>query len=249
MKGFNLFLNILAAIIIGIAVIGILVITIKFLNIDDPKTNTIKIEYHGVKTDSINELNKIEIIKIDSLLNEIKETSNNIQKRQLNLIEDKENDNFFNKLYAAIVAIILAIAGFFGFKSTNDIRSRAIEEAKYESNNIAQESAKEAKIESIKIAKETAENSAKEEFNRIFDEEYKGKVFEEATKASSEVLRKDIGRLEKIIFKLTSRLEKLETKEEFEQSDTNDTKAIEEVIEDDNVDPTIDETENPFDNA
>ncbi|WP_437823644.1 hypothetical protein [Tenacibaculum mesophilum] len=234
MKGFNLFLNILAAIIIGIAVIGILAITIKFLDIDDPKTNTIKIEYHGVKTDSINELNKIEIIKIDSLLNEIKETSNNIQKRQLNLIEDKENDNFFNKLYAAIVAIILAIAGFFGFKSTNDIRSRAIEEAKYES---------------IKIAKETAENSAKEEFNRIFDEEYKGEVFEEATKASSEVLRKDIGRLEKIIFKLTSRLEKLETKEEPEQSDTNDTEAIEEVIEDDNVDPTIDETENPFDNA
>lgn len=244
MKGYNLLLNTIATIIIGIAVIGVLVITFKFLNIEEPKTDTIKIEYHGVKTDSINELNKLEIIKIDLLLSEIKETSNNIQKRQLKLVIDKENDNFFNKLYAAIVAIILAIAGFFGFKSTNDIRTRAIEEAKYESIKIADKSAKEAKKESMKIAK----NSAKEEFNRVFDEEYKGEVFEQATKASSDVLRKEIGSLEKTIFKLTSRIEKLESIQVPEQNVTDDPEpVINEEIADDNIDPIINETKNPFD--
>ncbi|WP_405376577.1 hypothetical protein [Nonlabens sp. Asnod3-A02] len=245
MKGYNLLLNTFATIIIGVAVIGVLAITYKFLNVEQPKTDTIKIEYHGVKTDSINEINKLEIKKIDSLLSEIKETSNNIQKRQLNLVEDKENDNFFNKLYAAIVAIILAIAGFFGFKSTNDIRSRSIEEAKYESTKIAEVSAKEAKADSIEIAK----NSAKEEFNRIFDEEYKGEVFEQATKASSEVLRKEIGRLEKSIFKINARIEKLESKEVPEENTTDDPEpVIEDEINDDNVDQIIDDTKNPFDN-
>lgn len=245
MKGYNLLLNTIAAIIIGFAVIGVIIITFNFLNIEEPKTDIIKIEYHGVKTDSINSLNKLEIQKIDSLLSEIKETSNMIQKRQLDLIVDKENDNFFNKLYAAIVAIILAIAGFFGFKSTSDIRSRSIEEAKYESTKIAEESAKEAKINSIRIAKK----SAKEQFSKVFDEEYKGEIFEQATKASSDVLRKEIGRLENDIYVLTSRIEELENKEIPEQSAANDPDPLDEAENtDDNIDQTINETKNPFDN-
>jgi hypothetical protein len=235
MKGYNLLLNTIAAVVIGLSVIGLILITIKSLNVEEPKTNTILIEYHGVKTDSINELNKMEIIKIDSLLKEIKETSNKIQNRQLDLIQEKENDNFFNKLYAAIVAIILAIAGFFGFKSTNDIRSRAVEEAK---------------IESTKIAKDIAEQSAKEEFKTIFDEEYKGEVFEQATKASSKVLRKEVGELEKTIFKLTKRIDKLETtKEKPSESEPIDPDESINIDSDDNgTDNGINETENPFDN-
>lgn len=236
MKGFNLFLNFIAAIVIGLAVIGLILLTIKSLNVDEPKTDTIKIEYHGIKTDSINELNKLEIVKIDSLLNEIKKTSNKIQNRQLDLVKEKESDSFFNKLYAAIVAIILAIAGFFGFKSTNDIRVRAVEEAKFES---------------AKTAKDIAEQSAKEEFKAIFDEEYKGEVFEQATKASSEVLRKEVGQLEKTISKLTKRIEKLETiSKEADNigSGNNLSKDINENELDENqTQSRISDPENPFD--
>lgn len=234
MKGYNLLLNIIAAVVIGLSVIGLLLIAIKSLNIEEPKTNTILIEYHGIKTDSINELNKLEIIKIDSLLKEIKETSNKIQIRQLDLIQEKEGDSFFNKLYAAIVAIILAIAGFFGFKSTNDIRSRAVEEAK---------------IESSRIAKEIAEQSAKEEFKTIFDEEYKGEIFEQATKASSEVLRKEVGELEKTIYKLTKRIDKLETTKEklSEIEPIISDESINDDSDDSGADNDINETENPFD--
>lgn len=237
MKGYSLLLNTIAAVVIGLSVIGLILITIKSLNVEEQKTNTIQIEYHGIKTDSINELNKLEIVKIDSLLNEVKQTSNKIQDRQLDLIKEKEDDNFFNKLYAAIVAIILAIAGFFGFKSTNDIRTRAVEEAK---------------LESTKIAKETAEKSAKEEFKTIFDEEYKGEVFEQATKASSEVLRKEVGQLEKTIFKLNKRIEKLETIQEKSTDAQTETTTSEESseseIDDNGTESSNNETENPFDN-
>lgn len=234
MKGYNLLLNTIAAIVIGLSVIGLILLTLKSLNVDEPKTDTIKIEYHGIKTDSINELNKLEIIKIDSLLSEIKNTSNKIQDRQLDLIQEKESDSFFNKLYAAIVAIILAIAGFFGFKSTNDIRARAVEEAK---------------LESTKIAEETAEKSAKEEFKTIFDEEYKGEVFEQATKASSEVLRKEVGQLEKTINKLNKRIEKLEAKQnEIEDIAADNTVSDEDQIEDNGAEDNINDPENPFDN-
>lgn len=241
MKGFNLYLNFLAATIIGLAIIGIIVTTIKFLSVEAPGIKTIKIEYHGIKTDSINERNKIEIIRIDSLLSCMKETSNEIQNRQLMLIEEKAKDDFFNKLYAAIVAIILAIAGFFGFKSTNDIRTRAIEEATNESS---------------KIARETAVISAKEEFSRVFDEEYKGGVFEKATEASTKIVSKEINRLEQDLFLLIERVDELENRNrpaseqsgDVIQNETSREKTeIDENTDNTNSNTTNDEMGNPFD--
>ena len=155
MKKYDLFLNITATIIIGIAVIGILIISFSYLSSNDIETKTIKIEYQQFAQDSTsNQIQNKIALKLDSTIQELTKTSNRIQKRQLQLIEDKENDNFFNKLYTAIVAIILSIAGFFGFKSMSEIKSRAIEEAKQE-----------------------ASNAAEKEFERTFNDEYEAKIF------------------------------------------------------------------------
>ena len=207
MKGFNLYLNVFAVTIIGMVIIGMLMLSYSYLSNKEPKTKTITIEYHGIKTDSINELNRIEIIKIDSLLSSIKETSNSIQERQLQLVKDKEGDSFFNKFYAAMIAIIFAIAGFFGFKSMYEIRTRAIEDAK---------------DEATKIASEIAESSAKKEFKRVFDDEYKAEVFKEATKASTNILRTEIGSLENSMAKLEERIESLESEKGQESIQENE---------------------------
>lgn len=193
-KKYQLFLNIIATVIIAIAVIGVLIISYNYLKIPDTKTQTIKIEYHISNTKN-EESNKTEIKKLDSILKAITKTSNKIQQKQLELIDDKSDENFFNKLYTAIVAIILAIAGFFGFKSISEIKSQAIEDAKKESTNIA-------KKESTKIAKKIAKKEAKEEFTRTFNPEYEASVFAQANQAMNELLRTEIQSLDERVFAL-----------------------------------------------
>lgn len=174
MRKYDLFLNVTATIIIGIAVIGILFLSFSYLSGHDSDIKTIKIEYEQFKSDSTAQQiqNKIEL-KLDSTLQQLTKTSNEIQNRQLKLIEDKENDNFFNKLYTAIVAIILSIAGFFGFKSMSEIKSRAIEEAKIE-----------------------AATAAAIEFNKTFNDEYEASIFTKSNEAMNEFLRTEIASLE-----------------------------------------------------
>lgn len=179
MEKFSNYLNYIAATIIAVVVIGVLIISFKFVGKEKPPVKTIKIEYHGVKTDSINELNKIEIEKISILLDSIKSTSNKIQQKQIQLIEEKERDDFFNKLYTAFIAIILAIAGFFGFKSVSEIKQRAITDAKEQARYIADK-----------------------EFDNIFDKKYRATVAEESTQALSQILKSEVGSLEDRLSKL-----------------------------------------------
>jgi Rad52/22 family double-strand break repair protein len=187
-KGFSLFLDYIAAIILGTAVLATLFTGYNYLMIPAAKIQTIEIKYHGVKTDSVNSLNKIEIKKIDSLLNEIKAISNNIQQAQLDVVEKKSDDSFYNKFYTAVVAIILALAGFFGFKSMSEVKTQALSDAKEEAT---------------KIAKEVAAM----EFGKVFTDEFKTGVYDLSNKAMTDFLREQIGDLENRILLLEQRFE------------------------------------------
>lgn len=198
MEKFSNYLNYIAATIIAVVVIGILIISFKFVGNEEPSIQKIKIEYHGVKTDSINELNKLEIEKITYLLDSIKSISNKIQQKQIKLIEEKESEDFFNKLYTAFIAIILAIAGFFGFKSVSEIKQRAITDAKEQARYIADK-----------------------EFDNIFDKKYRATVAEESTQALSQILKTEVGNLEDRISKLEKDCNnKIET--EFDVSENSE---------------------------
>lgn len=200
MKKYDLFLNLTATIIIGIAVIGILILSFNYLSGDNVETKTIKIEYQQFANDSTAHQiqNKI-ALKLDSTIQNLTEVSERIQKRQLQLIEDKENDNFFNKLYTAIVAIILSIAGFFGFKSMSEIKSRAIEEAKQE-----------------------AANAAEKEFERTFNDEYEAKIFEKSNEAMNEFLRTEIASLEDRINILEEAMQENQIELPIDENENND---------------------------
>jgi len=179
MEKLNLFLNYAAGIIIALAVIGTFALTYNFLSIEDEPIQVIKIEYHGVKTDSINELNKLEIQEINHLLSKITEISNEINLNQKKQIDIKNNENFISKIYTALIAIILTIAGFFGFKSVNEIKHQAITEAK-----------------------EKAEQTAEKEFKNLFDKKYRAEVQREATEAFSKVWKEEIEVLESRIIEI-----------------------------------------------
>jgi len=211
-KDYHIFLDVIATIIIAIAVLTTVIIGYNYLKFPSPKIQTIKIEYHGVKTDSINELNKIEIRKLDLLLKDIKITSNKIQQQQLEVVEKKSDDSFYNKFYTAVVAIILALAGFFGFKSISEIKTQAIDDAKNEST---------------KIAKKESKKIAKEEFIRMFDTKYKAGVYEQANQAMNDFLRSEIGSLE----------DRITVLEEFIKNDGNGNSQNE--VEPDNDNPVV----------
>lgn len=173
MRNYLIFLNVVATIIVAIAVGGILIISFNYLSIPEENSQLIKIDYQSVDSIKVNS----EIKKLDSLLVELKNTSNKINLEQQQLIKDKTDDNFFNKLYTAIVAIILAIAGFFGFKSISEIKSQALEDAKSEASKIAK-------------------NTAKSEFKKIFSAEYEAHVFNISMEAMNRLLLEEIGELE-----------------------------------------------------
>lgn len=194
MDKFSNFLNYLAAAIIGITVIGILIISFIKLSKDDLKPQTIKIEVL-TKNDSLDNKNETQIKKLDTLLYNLKSISEEIQEKQLKFIEDKEDENFFNRLYTAIIAIILAIAGFFGFKSISEIKQRAISDAK-----------------------EQARFVANREFDDIFDDKYRASVMQESTEALSEILKKEIGELEERI----ANLEQNQNKDSTESTTTSE---------------------------
>lgn len=181
MEKFNLVLNYIAAFLIASIIFGSLFLTYNYVNIKDKPIENIKIEYHGIKTDSINELNKIEIKKIDSILNRIESIANETQLKITQQVKESQSDNIFNKLYTAIIAIVIALAGFFGFKSVSDIKERA-----------------------IKDAKEQATDIAKTEFESIFTNEFRAKIQKETEEVFMKYSKEQIE-------SLTTRISKLES--------------------------------------
>ena len=198
MEKFNIVLNYIAAFLIASIIFGSLILTYNYINIDDKPIQKIEIEYHGIKTDSINELNRIEIKKIDSILHRIENITNKTQLKLNKQIKEHESDTIFSKLYTAIIAIVIALAGFFGFKSVSDIKERA-----------------------SKDAKEQASETAKNEFETIFTNEFRAKIQKETEEGFMNYSKKQIETIE-------TRILKLETERETETEINNPIQDIHE---------------------
>jgi flagellar biosynthesis chaperone FliJ len=193
MKALNNMLNFMAAIIIFIAVIAVIFLGCNHLRKDElPKK--IIIEYVQSQ-DSLNNKQIVKLVEMDSLLLEVKEISNNIQDKQVQLISKEEEKSIFDKFYSIVVAVILVIAGFFGFKNITEIKQRAIEDAL--------ESSK-------KVAEEVAIKSSKTQFEKIFTKEYEGQITNIATDSFTKMLDEESTKLNRQISSLQNRIDKLE---------------------------------------
>ena len=178
MDKFSTTLNYISAAILAVIVFGALWITLARVSSHEEPIKRIDINY-TFKNDSISKVNYNQIIKVDSVLNELKEFTADLNKRQEKFIEIKD-EKIYDKIYAALITAVIAIAGFFGFKNVNEIKDR-----------------------SIKEAKEHAESVAKSQFQTIFTRDYEKQVEERITSILVEkIIKPDIEKLEKRIIQL-----------------------------------------------
>ena len=122
--------NISSLLIVSLAVVFIIIAAIWFFWIPDKSIKqTLEVKYSVdslIKSDStIKNLklsNQLVYNKIDSLLQ-------NQQKRESEILESSKNQADFVSFASAIFALIFSIAGFFGFKSINEIKKDALDSA------------------------------------------------------------------------------------------------------------------------
>lgn len=183
----------MAAIIIFIAVLGALIIGYEHLKKDNPPRKII-IEYNQSQ-DSLKSKQVVKLGELNSLLRDVKNTTNNIQDKQVQVISNEEEKNIFDKFYSIIVAVILVIAGFFGFKNITEIKQRAIEDA--------QDSSK-------KIAEETAINSSQTQFEKVFTKKYEGQILKITTESFAKILDEESIKFNRQISALHNRIDQLE---------------------------------------
>lgn len=130
-KMFSKYLNYAAAFII----LTIIIIFISRINYFEKRNTIYTVRQYNIEPEKIKENEKILIKKsIDSLntqVNELKKI-----KIELEDIQKKNNEEF--RFYLAIIGSILAIVGFFGFKSIHDTRQAAMEAVKIKSEDIAE---------------------------------------------------------------------------------------------------------------
>lgn len=185
MEKLNRFISYLAAIILFATVMMVITLVNSFLsNSSIPvKSQKLVIEY---KIDSVHNVkyNNLEVRKLDSLMSLITSKHDLIDKKQEILLQSQLNDTFLNKIFTALIAFILALAGFFGFKSINEIKAQSIED-------------------SVKATKE----DARLEFNKVFTNEYKSEIFNQSQNATNEFIRTELDQIRTDILTIQAILE------------------------------------------
>ncbi len=145
--------NLASVIVVSISVIAIISAGVFFFYPKDETGINVKVNY-TISIDTTNVKDGKLILKANSeKINQLKENNKLVYKNINKLIEDfekKHKDNIqssknqtdFTSYASAIFALIVSIAGFFGFKSINEMKLAAIEAAIEESNKVSENSMK-----------------------------------------------------------------------------------------------------------
>lgn len=162
--------------------------------------------YAKINPSQINKLNKNNLLlfkKVDSLVT-------NYEKRHNDVLSSSKKQNDFISFAATIFAFIVTIAGFFGFKSINEMKKAAIESAEQEARKVSTE---QSKITSEMVAKKTASD---------ITDNYIDKFLSKEVQATSRDTANEI------LSAFDQRLTTLENNKEAEVEDSNIQIAIEE---------------------
>ncbi|MFC4163862.1 hypothetical protein ACFOWU_09365 [Epilithonimonas zeae] len=122
------------------------------------------------------------------ILSEINSSVDAQYKRMESILSVQEDRSKLFSYGAGFLAILVAIATFFGFKSINEMKKGTIDTAEYEARKIAEEEAKKVAEE---IAKEVAEVKAKEVATETAKEVAEIKAKEIATETSKTIAEKE----------------------------------------------------------
>ncbi|NIK91830.1 hypothetical protein GZ212_06675 [Mangrovimonas sp. CR14] len=134
-KKYKLFLNALnwSALVIILLSLTSLVVIIFYLTFSDnsPVINNVDVIYSSSQNDSIQ---KITFESYEKILEKKISDVNEVE----TIIEKKISEvNSFYKFIGTILAIIIAVTGFFGFKSLQELKRSTLEKVKEVSENIA----------------------------------------------------------------------------------------------------------------
>lgn len=121
------------------------------------KVDTVSLNIKGIAINSesvkqIDQNNKV-------VLDEINKSVQAQYTRMESILQVQEDRNKMFTYGAGLLAILVAIATFFGFKSINEMKKSTIDSAEYESKRVAEEEAR-------KIAKETSITVSKDEISK-----------------------------------------------------------------------------------
>jgi hypothetical protein len=134
------------------------IITYLTLHEVKPIKNDIIIEAKIAKNDTITRL------ELDNYLKKVDQRISELQNVDSNLNKKIEEINTFYKFLGTVLAIIIAITGFFGFKSLHELKIRNLENAKEVAKNEANSKVETELLnlkENVKNAIELAKNEAK----------------------------------------------------------------------------------------
>lgn len=122
------YLNILGGTLLFICALVLIGASIFFFIHKPVKPNVTEINI-TIKTDTTGVIDYSSYQMIDSLASVIKRQNIDVRDRYLYLIEQKENENKLITYLGVIVSLILAIFGFFGYKSFKSIEDKAVSNA------------------------------------------------------------------------------------------------------------------------
>ena len=165
--------NWIAIIVVGFATIALISIVSKLINKEvennAPKEIIVKYEI-VVDTIALKNVKDPIVLKVVSnidesnkkVLAEINASVDAQYKRMESILEVQEDRSKMFSYGAGFLAILVAIATFFGFKSINEMKKGTIDAAEYEAQKIAE-------VKATEIAKKIAEEKTKEELVIILE--------------------------------------------------------------------------------
>lgn len=138
---------------LGVIIVTIIVCFLLFNTPEKTKTeNKFEVKYNlqidPIQLKKLKGQDAIEYFKLieqnnKKIADEFNQKINDQYERTQKLIELKEEQNLYNTYGAGIIAIILAIGSFFGFKSINQMHKDTIETAEIEAKKAAEKETKE----------------------------------------------------------------------------------------------------------
>lgn len=170
--------DIFAYIMIILCVAGMLVSA--YVLFERPRTTEVIV--HVCQTDSLEHDSVLSAADAAALFQEIEKKELRLEERYNYVLEQSENEFRWQTYISLIISVIVAICGFFGYKSIKDLQEDVRKESKIIATDTAKETAKEvADAIARDVAKNVADTTARSVAKMIAEEAAKA-VSEETTK-------------------------------------------------------------------
>jgi hypothetical protein len=205
--GFRRLLDYMTAFLLFGAIIAICIIVIpnsdKESNLSKHVISLNFKEFKGIDSLSLS-ISRNDIDSLKSFSQEIERKLETLETLRLDIIKMRNEESYYTKVYTSLLVIIISIAGFFGFKSMVDIRTRSIE--------LAEEIAD-------KTSRKTAKRTSESEVKKIMTKEYVKSTYDESLHNVRGLFEEDIQAVSDDNLKLETRLSKIEATLEIKVED------------------------------